>query len=70
MVRDNWLVNYAKLDGIARALSGMAKRTPYVSKMEEAVHDLEKNYEEFKTEFDQFFPLLKQHAKNFLSEIK
>ena len=66
MVKGNWLVNYSKLDGINRALSGMSRRTPFESKMEEATSDLEKNYESFKSEFDEFFPNLKSHSEKFL----
>lgn len=66
MIKGNWLVNYSKLEGINRALSGMSRRTPYESKMEEATLDLEKNYEAFKREFDTFFPSLKTFSENFL----
>lgn len=67
MIKGNWLVNYSRIDGINRALSGMARRTPYESKMEEAAHDLEKDYEAFKLEFDQYFPHLQTFSNNFLS---
>lgn len=62
MMQGNWLVNYGKLEGIHRALSGMARRASFVSKMEEAVKDLEMHYELFQQEFDVFFPQLKKHA--------
>jgi len=62
MMRGNWLVNYGTLEGIHRALSGMARRASFVSKMEESIWDLEENYEAFKTEFNTFFPELKEHA--------
>jgi acyl carrier protein phosphodiesterase len=68
MIRGNWLVNYAKLEGIHRALSGMARRTTFVSKMEESVKDLEESYEAFKTEFQLFFPDLINEAKKFREE--
>ena len=66
MIKGNWLVNYSRIDGINRALSGMARRTPYESKMEEASQDLEKDYDAFKQEFDQFFPQLQTFSRNFL----
>ena len=66
MVKGNWLVNYSKLEGIHQALSGMARRTPFLSKMEEASHDLEKDYSDFKQEFDNFFPELKSFCEDFL----
>lgn len=68
MIRGNWLVNYSKLEGIQRALSGMARRTPYESKMEEAVADLENHYEEFNNEFTEFFPQLHSFSQKFLTE--
>ena len=68
MIKGNWLVNYAKTEGIHRALSGMARRTPYESKMEQSVEDLKKNYAEFSQEFATFFPTLKQFVSEQLSD--
>lgn len=65
MIRGNWLVNYAKLEGIQRALSGMARRTSFVSKMEQSTTDLQDHYEEFKSEFQLFFPDLIVESKKF-----
>lgn len=62
MIRGNWLVNYAQISGIQRTLSGMASRTPYESKMDEATEDLRKHYDEFRNEFHLFFPELKKFA--------
>ncbi len=66
MVKGNWLVSYAQLEGINRALSGMAHRSPYESKMEEATVELKKYYPEFEKEFLQFFPELKEMCEQFL----
>lgn len=68
MMRTNWLVNYGTMEGIHRALSGMARRTTFASKMEEAIQDLERDYQLFKQEFDAFFPELKQHAQEVLRQ--
>lgn len=68
IIKGNWLVNYAKLEGIHRALSGMARRTTFVSKMEESVKDLEESYDAFKTEFQLFFPDLINEARKFREE--
>lgn len=65
MIKGNWLVNYAKTEGIHRALSGMARRTPYESKMEQSVEDLRENYNDFKHEFEKFFPELSSFATHF-----
>jgi acyl carrier protein phosphodiesterase len=66
MIRGNWLVHYGETEGIHQALTGMSRRTPYESHMDEAVVDLRKYYDEFKNEFEVFFPELKIHAENFL----
>jgi acyl carrier protein phosphodiesterase len=68
MKRGNWLVNYSKLEGIERALTGMAGRTPYVSKMEQAVNDLRSDYRAYQHEFEIFFPELKKIASDFLNK--
>jgi acyl carrier protein phosphodiesterase len=66
MIQGNWLYNYSRIEGIHRALSGMSKRTPFESKMNEAVIDLEKFYSEFEGEFSMFFPELQQMSVQFL----
>jgi acyl carrier protein phosphodiesterase len=68
MVNGNWLVNYANITGVDRTLSGMASRSPYDSKMEHAVSDLEKYYKEFNNEFDRFFPELKRFSEEWVGE--
>lgn len=68
MTKGNWLVNYARIEGIQRALAGMARRTPYASRMDEAVEDLKLGYADFKSEFDRFFPDLGIFCKNWLNE--
>ncbi len=70
MIKGNWLVNYARVEGVHRALSGMARRTPYESKMDEASHDLKAHYAFFQEEFMQFFPDLHAFAQNYLRELK
>ncbi|MCU0399239.1 MAG: acyl carrier protein phosphodiesterase, partial [Cyclobacteriaceae bacterium] len=68
MIPGNWLLNYAHVEGIHRALSGMARRSKYESKMELAVNDLQKNYDSFTKEFEIFFPDLQQHADSWLKQ--
>jgi acyl carrier protein phosphodiesterase len=66
MINGNWLVNYSKLEGIQKALSGIARRTRFESKMEESVTDLRESYEDFKKEFDIFFPDLISNTEMWL----
>ncbi|MBS1486508.1 MAG: DUF479 domain-containing protein [Bacteroidetes bacterium] len=67
MTKGNWLVNYARLEGIHRALSGMAHRAKFDSKMEEATNELKESYPDFENEFFLFFPELKKMCDEWLS---
>jgi len=56
MQAQNWLYHYKDLEGINRALTGMARRTKFNSSMEHATKELENHYKEYQKEFEQFFP--------------
>jgi acyl carrier protein phosphodiesterase len=62
MKRGNWLLNYGFVEGIHRALSGMASRTTFVSKMEQASSELVTHYNDFEKEFQEFFPQLNAYC--------
>ncbi|NNE02795.1 MAG: DUF479 domain-containing protein [Eudoraea sp.] len=55
MIGDNWLVNYAHIEGINRVLKGMYRRTKEKSNMNFAVLDLQEHYDLFENEFHAFF---------------
>ncbi|HRG58031.1 MAG TPA: ACP phosphodiesterase [Bacteroidia bacterium] len=61
MIKHNWLLNYAKVEGIQRTLSGMANRTKFVSNMQFATEELEIHYQEFEQEFKLFFEDARKH---------
>lgn len=63
MISDNWLLNYAELEGIARVLQGMNRRTKNRSKMQYAISELEEFYESFEAEFTSFFEDLTLFSK-------
>jgi acyl carrier protein phosphodiesterase len=65
MVQGNWLLGYSYVEGIRRALTGMARRTPFESKMELAADDLVAGHEEFAREFLQFFPEVENLARTY-----
>lgn len=69
MIRDNWLVNYAKVEGIRRACQGVAKRTKFKSNMEFAAEDLKKDYNAFQDDFQRFFPEIIDHVENYKKEV-
>lgn len=70
MIRENWLLSYSTLPGIARILYQMNKRTKNVVGMDKAVEDLEKHYEDFQDHFNSFFPDLQKYASQKYWEIK
>ena len=69
MMEQNWLLSYSEIDGIGKALSGLSRRTRFNSKMNESVIDLEAYYDEFESEFREFFEDLRVHSENTLSEL-
>lgn len=69
MREDNWLLSYAGLDGIGRALSGLSRRTTFASGMESASVELEANYSAYGQEFDLFFPELQAYVQQVLPNL-
>jgi len=51
------------MDGIARVLNGMNRRTNNKSKMNFAILDLEEHYDDFEAEFTEFFEELITFSK-------
>lgn len=69
MMTDNWLLNYASIEGISRVLEGMNRRTNNRSGMDEAVKELELFYNEFESEFSTFFEELIEFSNQKLKEL-
>jgi len=69
MIGSNWLLSYASIDGIARVLEGMNRRTKNRSKMNFAVNELEEFYKEFENEFTLFFDELIEFSRQKLKAI-
>jgi acyl carrier protein phosphodiesterase len=55
MIKDNWLLSYASIDGITKVLEGMNRRTKNKSKMNLAVQELQEFYVDFEEDFTSFF---------------
>lgn len=69
MIAQNWLVGYANLEKLRRVFQGMSRRTRFISGMENAVDDLEKDYASYEAEFRLFFPDLVAHAAQYRKNI-
>jgi len=59
MVNDNWLLNYANKEGIAKVLNGMNNRTNKKGNLNLAINDLIAHYTVFEEEFIEFFENLR-----------
>ena len=69
MIADNWLFNYATVEGIGRILTQMNIRTKGVVQMDQAVTELVEYYDEFEAEFTSFFEELRDFCKQKLDEL-
>ncbi len=69
MIKGNWLVNYAKPEGLHRALQGLARRTKFNSKLELAIQDLYENGAAFEDEFHSFFKEIVSHISQFREDL-
>jgi acyl carrier protein phosphodiesterase len=70
MMRQNWLLSYADVSGIAQALGGLSRRTPFESGMERAGEELQENYQLYRDDFAVFFPELIAYVKEVLPELR
>ena len=51
MESQNWLVHYASIEGIEKALTGLSKRTRFISNMDKAHLFLQEHYHDFENDF-------------------
>lgn len=69
MKKNDWLGGYAHVDGIERALTGLASRVQQGEQMARSKAELLKYYDELSNNFDKFFPLLKDECHLFLKAL-
>jgi acyl carrier protein phosphodiesterase len=62
LVQHNWLLHYADIEGIARALLGLSRRASPGSGMDTATEDLRQKYSAYEADFREFFPELQAYA--------
>jgi acyl carrier protein phosphodiesterase len=67
MIENNWLLNYASMQGIGRTLGGLSRRVAYENRMHRAGEDLLAGYAGYEAEFRQFFPKLTAFVATQLS---
>lgn len=69
MTRQNWLVNYGSLNGIAKTLREMQKRVHFANTMASSINDLKKEYQDFENDFKEFFPEIQGFVKNEIAKL-
>ncbi len=69
MMDQNWLVQYASLEGLEIILFQMDYRTKHRVNMQEAIVEVQLHYNELETEFTLFFEELQQYCKEKLIEL-
>lgn len=70
MIIHNWLVGYSRFTDLQWVFNGMSRRSKkYESGMEDAVKSLKLDYENFKADFETFFPDMIKAAKQFRDEL-
>lgn len=66
MSTHNWLMHYAKPEGLHQALSGLDRRVRHESDMAASLSVLQKREAELTRLFNDFFPSLIDHSKAFM----
>jgi acyl carrier protein phosphodiesterase len=69
MINQNWLVQYASLDGLETILFQMDHRTKNRVHMQEAIVEVQEYYPELELEFTQFMKELKEQCQIKLIEL-
>ncbi|MFO7721283.1 MAG: acyl carrier protein phosphodiesterase [Gillisia sp.] len=69
MIRDNWLLNYATIEGIGKILFQMDQRTENRSQMQLATTELKLYYSEFEEEFRLFFTDLENFSAEQIAKL-
>lgn len=67
LVQHNWLLSYAEIEGIRRALSGLSRRATPGSGMETATEELRRHYAAYEADFRAFFPELQAFVNEKLA---
>ncbi|HSZ85019.1 MAG TPA: ACP phosphodiesterase [Puia sp.] len=69
MQKDNWLFNYRFKQSIYKSFGGLVRRASYMYEHQTAYNIFEKNYDELKNCYQNFFPTLKSFAFEKLHQL-
>lgn len=60
MRQRNWLLSYASLDGIGRAINGLSSRRHFASDLVGSIEVLKENYDQLESYFHVFYPRIQE----------
>jgi acyl carrier protein phosphodiesterase len=69
MKTENWLYNYRTREGIQKSVRGLVRRATFIHDSSRAVDLFNRHYDELKQYYQEFFPDVKQMAKQKLAEL-
>ncbi len=69
MEPQNWLLHYASIHGMEKALTGLSRRTKFISNMDKAHLFLQEHYQDFENDFELYFKDIRLYVAA-LSELK
>ncbi len=67
MVHNNWLVNYASVQGIHSFMREITRRDTFQTNLEYSLEDLINQYNDFKADFEEIFPQLVQYVHDTIA---
>lgn len=70
LIRQNWLGAYASIEGISVIMERMSRRASFPSKMEEAGEELLRDYSGYRSDFEAFFPELREKTFQELQKLQ
>ena len=69
MKMENWLYHYRTVEGISKSLRGLVRRASFIHDSTKAIETFTNNYDELKACYTEFFPAVKQMAKEKIAKL-
>lgn len=70
LLRYDWFHNYQNLEGIQETLKGIKHRSKFENNIDEAIVEIQENYDILNQEFNEFFPELMEHCQIFIDQTR
>ena len=68
MVEYDWFGSYRDIDAVAESLDRVAARIRFSNRFANAIEDLQRNHEQIRDGFFEFYPQLQQHVSELALE--